>query len=86
MTNENRLSRDDGWIEKEDAVLLEIVLRTIEEGGTLSSAFLQAGNALDRTFGAVRFRYYHMIKHNHNHVIKEARNKQVQRINAEVKA
>jgi len=54
--------RQDAWVEENDTLLAETVLRHVREGSTQLSAFEEVGDALNRTAAACGFRWNAVVR------------------------
>jgi len=66
--------RQDAWLEEEDKLLAEIVLRIIKEGGTQLQAFEEVGRKLTRTAAACGFRWNSHVRKQYKAEIEVAKN------------
>lgn len=62
-----------GWTEKEDRLLVEIILSFIQEGKTQTEAFKLAGDHLGRTAGACGYRWNAKLRKQYKHELQEAK-------------
>jgi prespore-specific regulator len=65
--------RQDAWMQEDDKVLVDSVLRHIREGSTQLAAFDEAAERLERTSAACGFRWNAALRKRYEHEIKEAK-------------
>jgi len=65
--------RQDAWSEEEDALLAELVLKFIREGGTQLEAFREAARRLGRTPAACGFRWNAVLRRRYAEDIRLAK-------------
>jgi prespore-specific regulator len=67
------MDRKDNWIENEDRLLADTVLKHIREGSTQLKAFDEAAERLRRTSAACGFRWNSEVRKNHEEAIRTAK-------------
>ncbi|MBE1555761.1 RsfA family transcriptional regulator [Sporosarcina limicola] len=72
--------RQDAWIEENDTLLADTVLRHVREGSTQLSAFEEVGDALDRTAAACGFRWNAVVRRDYEKELVEAKKERKQAI------
>lgn len=70
--------RQDAWMEENDALLAETVLRHVREGSTQLSAFEEVGDALNRTAAACGFRWNAVVRRDYEDELEEAKKERKQ--------
>lgn len=70
--------RQDAWIEENDVLLAETVLRHVREGSTQLSAFEEVGDALNRTAAACGFRWNAVVRRDYEDDLEEAKKERKQ--------
>lgn len=65
--------RQDAWLEENDELLAETVLRHVREGSTQLNAFEEAGDALNRTAAACGFRWNAVVRREFEKELAEAK-------------
>jgi len=65
--------RQDAWLEENDELLAETVLRHVREGSTQLNAFEEAGDALNRTAAACGFRWNAVVRREYEKELAEAK-------------
>lgn len=70
--------RQDAWMEENDVLLAETVLRHVREGSTQLSAFEEVGDALNRTAAACGFRWNAVVRSNYEEELEEAKKERKQ--------
>lgn len=65
--------RQDAWLEENDELLAETVLRHVREGSTQLNAFEEAGDALNRTAAACGFRWNAVVRREYEKELSEAK-------------
>lgn len=70
--------RQDAWIEENDILLAETVLRHVREGSTQLSAFEEVGDLLNRTAAACGFRWNAVVRQNYEKELAEAKKERKQ--------
>lgn len=71
--------RQDAWIEEDDLLLAEVVLRHVREGSTQLNAFDEVGDKLNRTSAACGFRWNAVVRHNYGQALQLAKKQRKQR-------
>lgn len=66
------MSRKVVWSTQDDLLLKDTVIKHVKEGSTLLSAFEEAGQKLNRTAVACRWRWNAIVKHQHEEEFKQA--------------
>lgn len=70
--------RQDAWVEENDILLAETVLRHVREGSTQLSAFEEVGDALNRTAAACGFRWNAVVRRDYEKELAEAKKERKQ--------
>lgn len=70
--------RQDAWIEENDTLLAETVLRHVREGSTQLSAFEEVGDALNRTAAACGFRWNAVVRRDYEKELADAKKERKQ--------
>ncbi|MFC5589217.1 RsfA family transcriptional regulator [Sporosarcina soli] len=70
--------RQDAWIEENDTLLAETVLRHVREGSTQLSAFEEVGDLLNRTAAACGFRWNAVVRRDYEKELAEAKKERKQ--------
>ncbi|MFS0575931.1 RsfA family transcriptional regulator [Sporosarcina sp. 179-K 3D1 HS] len=70
--------RQDAWVEENDVLLAETVLRHVREGSTQLSAFEEVGDALNRTAAACGFRWNAVVRRDYEKELAEAKKERKQ--------
>lgn len=70
--------RQDAWVEENDILLAETVLRHVREGSTQLSAFEEVGDALNRTAAACGFRWNAVVRRDYEDELEEAKKERKQ--------
>lgn len=70
--------RQDAWMEENDVLLAETVLRHVREGSTQLSAFEEVGDALNRTAAACGFRWNAVVRRDYEEELEEAKKERKQ--------
>ncbi|WP_040227514.1 RsfA family transcriptional regulator [Bhargavaea cecembensis] len=65
--------RQDAWLEENDRLLAETVLRHVREGSTQLNAFEEAGDAMNRTAAACGFRWNAVVRKEYEKELAEAK-------------
>lgn len=68
--------RQDAWLEENDELLAEAVIRHVTEGSTQLNAFEEAGDALNRTAAACGFRWNAVVRKAYEEQLAEAKKKE----------
>ena len=63
--------RQDAWLDENDELLAETVLRHVREGSTQLNAFEEAGDTLNRTAAACGFRWNAVVRHQYEKDLKK---------------
>lgn len=74
--------RQDAWIEEDDLLLAETVLRHVREGSTQLNAFDEVGDKLNRTSAACGFRWNAVVRHDYEKALQLAKKQRKQRSRA----
>ncbi|NYF23441.1 RsfA family transcriptional regulator [Sporosarcina sp. JAI121] len=72
--------RQDAWIEENDTLLADTVLRHVREGSTQLSAFEEVGDALNRTAAACGFRWNAVVRRDYEKELADAKKERKQAI------
>ena len=70
--------RQDAWMEENDILLAETVLRHVREGSTQLSAFEEVGDALNRTAAACGFRWNAVVRREYETELEGAKKERKQ--------
>lgn len=70
--------RQDAWMEENDILLAETVLKHVREGSTQLSAFEEVGDALNRTAAACGFRWNAVVRREYDEELEEAKKERKQ--------
>ena len=70
--------RQDAWMEENDILLAETVLRHVREGSTQLSAFEEVGDALNRTAAACGFRWNAVVRRDYEQELEDAKKERKQ--------
>ncbi|CAM3137375.1 RsfA family transcriptional regulator [Filibacter tadaridae] len=70
--------RQDAWIEENDTLLADTVLRHVREGSTQLSAFEEVGDALNRTAAACGFRWNAVVRRDYEKELEDAKKERKQ--------
>ena len=70
--------RQDAWLEQDDELLAETVLRHVREGSTQLGAFEEVGDALNRTAAACGFRWNAVVRRDYESELSEAKKERKQ--------
>ena len=70
--------RQDAWMEENDILLAETVLRHVREGSTQLSAFEEVGDALNRTAAACGFRWNAVVRREYEEDLEDAKKERKQ--------
>ncbi|KZE38470.1 transcriptional regulator [Bhargavaea cecembensis] len=65
--------RQDAWVEENDRLLADTVLRHVREGSTQLNAFEEAGDAMNRTAAACGFRWNAVVRKEYEKELAEAK-------------
>lgn len=74
--------RQDAWMEENDLLLAESVLKHVREGSTQLNAFEEAGDALNRTAAACGFRWNAVVRKKYEDELLEAKKERKERLRA----
>lgn len=72
--------RQDAWMEENDILLAETVLRHVREGSTQLSAFEEVGDGLNRTAAACGFRWNAVVRRDYEQELEESKKERKQAI------
>ncbi|KIL44056.1 hypothetical protein KP77_30050 [Jeotgalibacillus alimentarius] len=72
-------NRQDAWMEEDDLLLADTVLRHVREGSTQLNAFEEAGDKLDRTSAACGFRWNAVVRSQFEQALSLAKKQRKQR-------
>lgn len=70
--------RQDAWMEENDILLADTVLRHVREGSTQLSAFEEVGDALNRTAAACGFRWNAVVRRTYEQELEAAKKERKQ--------
>jgi prespore-specific regulator len=70
--------RQDAWLEENDILLAETVLRHVREGSTQLSAFEEVGDILNRTAAACGFRWNAVVRRDYEQELEGAKKERKQ--------
>ena len=70
--------RQDAWMEENDILLAETVLKHVREGSTQLSAFEEVGDALNRTAAACGFRWNAVVRREYETELEDAKKERKQ--------
>ncbi|MEK4698422.1 RsfA family transcriptional regulator [Solibacillus sp. FSL R7-0668] len=73
-------TRQDAWIEENDALLAEAVIRHVKEGSTQLNAFEEAGDLLNRTAAACGFRWNAVVRRIYEEDLAQAKKERKERM------
>ncbi len=71
--------RQDAWMEEDDLILADTVLRHVREGGTQLNAFEEVGDKLNRTSAACGFRWNAVVRQQYDKALDLAKKQRKQR-------
>ena len=74
--------RQDAWMEENDLLLAEAVLKHVREGSTQLNAFEEAGDSLNRTAAACGFRWNAVVRKKYENELLEAKKERKERLRA----
>lgn len=74
--------RQDAWLQENDELLAEAVLRHVKEGSTQLNAFDEVGDALNRTAAACGFRWNAVVRKMYEGQLAEAKKERKERLRA----
>ena len=72
--------RQDAWMEDNDILLADTVLRHVREGSTQLSAFEEVGDSLNRTAAACGFRWNAVVRRDYEEELEDAKKERKQAI------
>ncbi|WP_227394533.1 RsfA family transcriptional regulator [Jeotgalibacillus aurantiacus] len=72
-------NRQDAWMEEDDLLLADTVLRHVREGSTQLNAFEEVGDKLDRTSAACGFRWNAVVRQQYEQALSLAKRQRKQR-------
>ncbi|MGE7842396.1 RsfA family transcriptional regulator [Lysinibacillus sp. NPDC093712] len=72
--------RQDAWLEENDELLAEAVIRHVTEGSTQLNAFEEAGDALNRTAAACGFRWNAVVRKTYEEQLADAKKERKERM------
>lgn len=72
--------RQDAWLQENDELLAEAVLRHVKEGSTQLNAFEEAGDALNRTAAACGFRWNAVVRKVYEKELRAAKKERKERM------
>lgn len=67
------MSRQDAWLQENDELLAEAVIRHVKEGSTQLNAFEEVGDLLNRTAAACGFRWNAVVRKMHEEELANAK-------------
>ncbi|WJY26558.1 RsfA family transcriptional regulator [Sporosarcina trichiuri] len=70
--------RQDAWLEENDKLLADTVLRHVREGSTQLSAFEEVGDVLNRTAAACGFRWNAVVRQDYEKELAQAKKERKQ--------
>lgn len=73
-------ARQDAWVEENDALLAEAVIRHVKEGSTQLNAFEEAGDLLNRTAAACGFRWNAVVRRIYEEDLAKAKKERKERM------
>ena len=73
-------SRQDAWLQENDELLAEAVLRHVKEGSTQLNAFEEVGDLLNRTAAACGFRWNAVVRKLYEKELEEAKKERKERM------
>lgn len=73
-------ARQDAWLQENDELLAEAVLRHVKEGSTQLNAFEEVGDLLNRTAAACGFRWNAVVRKLHEKELEEAKKERKERM------
>ena len=74
--------RQDAWMEENDSLLAQAVLKHVREGSTQLNAFEEAGDSLNRTAAACGFRWNAVVRKQYEQELLEAKKERKERLRA----
>lgn len=74
--------RQDAWMEENDSLLAQAVLKHVREGSTQLNAFEEAGDSLNRTAAACGFRWNAVVRKQYEAELVEAKKERKERLRA----
>ena len=74
------MSRQDAWLQENDELLAEAVLRHVKEGSTQLNAFEEVGDMLNRTAAACGFRWNAVVRKLYEEELSSAKKERKERI------
>lgn len=74
--------RQDAWMEENDTLLAQAVLKHVREGSTQLNAFEEAGDSLNRTAAACGFRWNAVVRKQYEEELAEAKKERKERLRA----
>lgn len=72
--------RQDAWLDENDELLADAVIRHVTEGSTQLNAFEEAGDALNRTAAACGFRWNAVVRKIYEDQLAEAKKERKERM------
>ncbi|WP_019414484.1 RsfA family transcriptional regulator [Paenisporosarcina sp. TG20] len=72
--------RQDAWLDENDELLANTVLRHVREGSTQLNAFEEAGDSLNRTAAACGFRWNAVVRREYEKDLREAKKDRKQKL------
>lgn len=74
------MSRQDAWLQENDELLAEAVIRHVKEGSTQLNAFEEVGDLLNRTAAACGFRWNAVVRKLHEEQLAQAKKERKERM------
>lgn len=72
--------RQDAWLEENDELLAQAVIRHVREGSTQLNAFEEAGDLLNRTAAACGFRWNAVVRKKYANELQEAKKERKEKL------
>ena len=74
------MSRQDAWLQENDELLAEAVIRHVKEGSTQLNAFEEVGDLLNRTAAACGFRWNAVVRKMYEEQLAQAKKERKERL------
>ncbi|MER2000425.1 MAG: RsfA family transcriptional regulator [Lysinibacillus sp.] len=74
------MSRQDAWLQENDELLAEAVIRHVKEGSTQLNAFEEVGDLLNRTAAACGFRWNAVVRKMYEEELAQAKKERKERM------
>jgi prespore-specific regulator len=74
------MSRQDAWLQENDELLAEAVIRHVKEGSTQLNAFEEVGDLLNRTAAACGFRWNAVVRKMYEEQLAQAKKERKERM------